>query len=164
VVDVHEEDAVKRLVGYIKLAAGSEEPSAKDLKEYLKDKLPEYMIPALYMVLYELPKTNTGKIDRKSLPKPELSELAVKVEYVAPETDTQKLISEVWANLLNLKKVGQNDNFFELGGDSITSTKVVTRLADSGVEITPKDIFENQTLKDLAATIDEHREEHRETA
>jgi len=154
VVDVHEEKGIKRLVGYITVPHGKDEPEPSALRDFLKQRLPEYMVPTLYMVLPELPLTSTGKIDRKSLPKPELSELTVKVEYAAPETPTQKTLAEIWTKLLGVEKVGLNDNFFELGGDSITSTQVATRAGERGIEITPKDIFQFQTLRELAEEVD----------
>ena len=154
VVDVHEEKGVKRLVGYITVANSENEPEPATLRDFLRKRLPEYMVPALYMVLPELPMTATGKIDRTSLPKPELSELAVKVEYVVPETATQKTLADIWTRLLSAKQVGLNDNFFELGGDSITSTQVVTRAREVGIEITPKDIFQFQTLRELAEHVE----------
>ncbi|MGQ4733654.1 phosphopantetheine-binding protein, partial [Streptomyces sp. Ju416(a)] len=91
--------------------------------------LPEYMVPAVVMVLEKLPLTPSGKLDRRALPAPE----AVHAEFVAARTGTELVLSEVWAEVLGVGRVGVHDNFFELGGDSILSIQVVARARARGV-------------------------------
>ncbi|WP_173965704.1 non-ribosomal peptide synthetase, partial [Flavobacterium collinsii] len=104
----------KRLVGYV-VVEGKLDRAA--LQEQLKLSLPEYMIPMIWVELEEMPLTSNGKLDRKALPDPDSSDLSTK-EYVAPRTETEQQLVQIWENLLGVEKVGVHDNFFELGGHS----------------------------------------------
>lgn len=150
VVNVHEAKGVKRLAAYI-VCEGGEIPSAGALRTFLKDRLPEYMVPAWFIPLPALPMNNSGKVDKKALPPPDLGELNTKVEYVAPVTDDQKQLAALWGEILGLERVGLNDNFFELGGDSISTIRVVARATEAGYRFTPRDMFQFQTLAELCA-------------
>lgn len=118
------------------------------LKSRLQTVLPEYMIPAQYVLLASLPLTPNGKLDRKALPAVEVS--AFQGTYEAPRTELEQQLAEVWQSVLGIEQVGLNDNFFELGGDSIISLQVVSRARQRGIHFTPKDIFQHQTLAGLA--------------
>ncbi|WP_173964098.1 AMP-binding enzyme, partial [Flavobacterium collinsii] len=108
----------KRLVGYV-VVEGKLDRAA--LQEQLKLSLPEYMVPMIWVELAELPLTSNGKLDRKALPDPDSSDLSTK-EYVAPRTETEQQLAQIWENLLGVEKVGVHDNFFELGGHSLLAT------------------------------------------
>ena len=121
-------------------------PSFTDiLNEHLKITLPEYMLPGNYMLLRELPLTASGKIDTKQLPHLEF----VGDTYIAPTTELEKQLCDIWQELLNAESVGIVDNFFKLGGDSISAIKLVSRLKDLGYTVTVKDIFENSSIDKL---------------
>jgi amino acid adenylation domain-containing protein/non-ribosomal peptide synthase protein (TIGR01720 family) len=118
------------------------------LRSRLQTVLPEYMIPAQYVLLASLPLTPSGKLDRKALPALEVS--AFQGLYEAPRTELERQLAEVWQSVLGAEQVGLNDNFFELGGDSIVSLQVVSRARQRGIHFTPKDVFQHQTLAGLA--------------
>lgn len=125
------------------------------LRTYLKSKLPDYMVPGVFVTLDQLPLTPNRKIDRKALPKPEGRRLELGSEYQIPRTQKEETIANIWAQVLKLEKVGINDNFFELGGDSILSIQVVARAKQAGLRLTPRDMFVAQTVADLAALADQ---------
>ncbi len=139
----------KRLVGYV-VAAPGVELEVSDLRAYLETKLPEYMIPGVFVELTELPLTENGKVDRKALVAAEL-ELEGKREYEAPRTAVEELLAGIWAEVLGIECVGIHDNFFELGGDSILSIQSIARANRAGLRLSPKDLFQNQTVAQLAA-------------
>ncbi len=136
----------KRLVAY--LVASDESLSTKELREFTQQKLPEYMVPSVFVTLESLPLTPNGKIDRKALPAPD--GISSEQEYVAPTTAIEQTLTKIWQELLIKEKIGIHDNFFEIGGDSILSIQVVSRAKKSGIQITPKQIFQHQTIAELA--------------
>ncbi|RNB58932.1 amino acid adenylation domain-containing protein [Brevibacillus gelatini] len=142
---------VKRLAAYIVPAKGAAY-EAGELRSYLKEKLPEYMVPAAFVMLEPLPLTPNGKVDRRALPVPDYT---ADGEYVAPETFVERVLAEIWKDVLGVEEVGIHDNFFELGGDSILSIQIVARAAQSGIRLTPKLLFENQSIAELAQAIGE---------
>jgi amino acid adenylation domain-containing protein len=140
----------KRLVAYLAAAEG-EAPKAADLRAFLKEKLPEYMIPALFLPLEALPLTPNGKIDRRALPAPDKSVLASAREYVAPSTPEEETLAAIWAEVLGLDRIGAQDDFFEMGGDSLLVIKVVSKATKAGIGVTTKQLFQNRTIRELAA-------------
>jgi amino acid adenylation domain-containing protein/non-ribosomal peptide synthase protein (TIGR01720 family) len=140
----------KRLIGYV-VPDGDGEPAAADLRGYLRKALPEYMVPAAFVVLPALPMTPNGKLDRQALPVPSLNAPAPEEAYVPPRTATETVLADIWADLLRLERVGINDNYFELGGDSIQSIQMTARANQAGLSLTPKDLFQYQTIAELAA-------------
>src|SRR5205807_3784453 len=136
----------KRLVGYV--AAPADRLQVADVRQYLKDRLPEYMVPVAFVMMEALPVRASGKIDPKDLPKPEMG--GDEEQYVAPESDVEKTLVKIWQELLGVEKIGVRDNFFELGGDSILSIQVITKAREAGVELTPRQMFERQTIAELA--------------
>jgi len=118
------------------------------IKATLKDNLPDYMVPNHLLLLTQLPLTTNGKLDRKALPLPDLSQ--AQQAYVAPGNELQQQLAGIWQDVLKLANVGINDNFFELGGDSIISIQVVSRAREAGIVLTPKDLFQHQTVATLA--------------
>jgi amino acid adenylation domain-containing protein len=141
-----------RLVGYVVGKEGAA-PSARDLRSFLHKQLPEYLVPTAFVTLGRLPRTPSGKLDRKALPEPE-PKAESDSEFVAPRTPTETVLAGIWAEVLKRDQVGIHDNFFQLGGDSIRSIQVITRANQAGLKLTPKDLFQNQTVAELAAVSD----------
>ncbi|HAM51733.1 MAG TPA: non-ribosomal peptide synthetase [Nitrospiraceae bacterium] len=154
VVVVAREDGLgeKRLVAYI---VASEEPELTDeLRRLLKKRLPEYMVPSAFMVMEALPLTLNGKVDRKALPDPGHLRPELENAYVAPRTQTEVALVDVWREVLGIEKVGVFDNFFELGGHSLLATQVVSRLRKVfQVELPLRSLFESPTVEGLARTL-----------
>ncbi|BAZ33597.1 amino acid adenylation domain-containing protein (plasmid) [Cylindrospermum sp. NIES-4074] len=136
----------KRLVAYI--AISDNFITSNQVREFLKQKLPDYMVPSAFVTLETLPLTPNGKIDKKALPTPD--DIAPSTAYVAPTTEIEEIFTKIWQELLLKEKVSIHDNFFEIGGDSILSIQVVSRAKNLGIQITPKQIFQNQTIAELA--------------
>ncbi len=122
-----------------------------DLREHVRRALPEYMVPASFVLLEQLPLSPSGKIDRRRLPIPDTMRSDLAAAYTAPRTAAEQALVQVWAQVLNLGQVGIHDNFFELGGDSIQSVQVVAAARESGWHITARDMFQHQTVAELAA-------------
>ncbi|EGJ29404.1 MULTISPECIES: non-ribosomal peptide synthetase [Moorena] len=147
----------KGLVAYLVLE--SETPEVSDteqiekVKQYVKEQLPKYMIPSRFLLLPELPLTPNGKVDRKALPVPDVvSSMSI---YVAPETETQKVLAGIWAEVLGIEKVGIHDNFFDLGGHSLLATQVVSRIGQAfDIEFPLRKIFESSTVESISKYID----------
>ncbi|WP_344432287.1 amino acid adenylation domain-containing protein, partial [Amycolatopsis minnesotensis] len=146
--DVH---GTPRLMGY--LAAGADGPSVAELRAFLRERLPEHMVPSSLVVLDELPVTVSGKVDRRALPGPS-ADRDLETEFVAPRTRAERILAAVWAELLGVDRVSVLDNFFDLGGDSILGLRVVARARDAGVRVTPKQTFLRPTIAELAAVAD----------
>ncbi|NEQ64891.1 MAG: amino acid adenylation domain-containing protein [Symploca sp. SIO2D2] len=138
----------KRLVAYV--VTSDESLITNQLRKFLKQKLPEYMVPSAFVTLDTLPLTPNGKLDRKALPAPD-GEITREQEYVAPRTEIEQTLTNIWQELLLKDKVSIHDNFFEIGGDSILSIQVVSRAKNSGIQITPQQIFQNQTIAELGS-------------
>ncbi|HEX2189541.1 MAG TPA: amino acid adenylation domain-containing protein, partial [Longimicrobiaceae bacterium] len=137
----------RRLAAYVVPQDGAE-LSASALKGALASRLPEYMVPAAFVVLERLPLSPNGKLDRRALPAPERGGDAE--GYVAPRTEAEEILCAVWAGVLKLERVGVEENFFELGGDSILSIQVVSRARQRGLKLTPRQLFEHPTVARLA--------------
>ncbi len=136
------------------LAASSGLDLAVELRPFLQERLPEYMVPALFVPLPALPLTPNGKIDRAALPAPDLEQLRPPGEMVLPETPIQALLAEIWAEVLGREQVGIQHNFFELGGHSLLATQVISRVrALLGVELPLRTFFQAPTIAGLAAEI-----------
>ena len=140
----------KRLVAYLVAVEGSS-VSATALREHLQASLPEYMVPSAFVSLDALPLTPNGKVDRKALPAPDGSRPDLESAFVAPRTAGEAALAEIWKDVLRVDRVGVHDNFFEVGGDSILSIQIVTRAAQAGLKLSPKQIFEHPTIEELAA-------------
>ncbi|WP_445304857.1 amino acid adenylation domain-containing protein [Microcoleus sp. Pol17C2] len=143
----------KRLVAYVVLNQ-DKLPSISNLRGYLQEKLPEYMVPAAFVMLESLPLTPNGKIDRKALPAPDRDRPELEEAFAAPTTAIEKTLAEIWAQVLGLEQVGIDDNFFELGGDSILSIQVISQANRAGLRLTPKQLFQHQTIAQLATVAD----------
>jgi len=144
-VVVKDSAAGKRLVGYVSGQGLSE----SDLKAQLKQRLPAHMVPSHILALDRLPLLPNGKLDRQSLPEPQVEA----GEYQAPRTEQERLLAELWSELLGIGQISRDAQFFALGGDSIQSLSLVTRLRKAGWELTPKAVFQHPRLADLAAVL-----------
>lgn len=120
------------------------------LRQFLQQHLPMAMVPTLYVSLPTLPLTPNGKIDRRALPTPTAEVITRGHTFIAPRTETEQTLANIWADILSIKKIGIDDNFFDLGGDSIRSLQVVSRAQAVHIPLTPKDIFQHQTIRALA--------------
>ena len=144
-----------RLVAYLVAAAGST-PSATDLRSFLQNKLPDYMVPSVIVFLDSLPLTPNGKLDRKALPPPDHSRSAPDDAFVAPRNPVETVLANIWAEVLKLEKVGVHDNFFNLGGHSLLATQVLSRMRNAFfIEVPLRQIFEAPTVAEMATTITE---------
>ncbi|QIR36059.1 amino acid adenylation domain-containing protein [Tolypothrix sp. PCC 7910] len=124
------------------------------LRQFLKEKLPEYMVPRAYMVLESLPLTLNGKVDRRALPTPDTITLNHQ-DYVAPRSQVEKLLTEIWAKILGKEQVGIHDNFFELGGHSLLATVLTSRIRDTfQIDLSVRNLFEAPTVEQLSRYID----------
>ncbi|MFD0631693.1 condensation domain-containing protein [Catenulispora yoronensis] len=143
---------VKRLAAYIVPASASQGSSggadAAELRAYAATRLPDYMVPAAFVMLDALPLTRTGKVDRRALPVPEFTGSGA----ARPPRDVpEQVLCDLFADVLGVADVGVDDDFFELGGDSITSIQLAVRAHRSGLPLAPRDIFERRTVAELAS-------------
>ena len=125
------------------------------LRNFLKERLPEYMVPSAFMLLEALPIAPSGKVDRKALPAPDLSQLQPEGTFVTPSTPVEEVLAGIWAEVLGLEKVGVRDNFFELGGHSLLATRVISQVRQVfKLEIPLRRLFESPTVAELAKDIE----------
>jgi amino acid adenylation domain-containing protein len=154
VVVREEQPGQKRLVAYVVLSRG-EELERTVLRQYLKDKLPEYMLPAAIILLDELPITPNGKIDKRALPAPDAAHLAQDQAFVAPRNYMEELVAGIWSQVLQVEQIGVHENFFELGGHSLLATQVISRLRNAlQAELTLRHLFEAPTLAEFAKRVE----------
>lgn len=153
VVALEDISGSKRLVSYI-VTEGQDSCETEELCMYLKQYLPEYMLPSTFVTLKKLPLTPNGKIDRKALPVPEHARSDSSEAYVPPGNSTEEKLAAIWAEVLKLDHVGINDNFFKLGGHSLLATQVIARANKVlQLEIPLRLLFESPTIAGLAKTI-----------
>jgi acyl-CoA synthetase (AMP-forming)/AMP-acid ligase II/acyl carrier protein len=151
--------ADKRLVAYVVFR--QEHPlTAHELRSFLKQKLPEYMVPSAFVFLERLPLTPNGKVDRRALPAPDGSRPELESGYVAPQTPVEEALTKIWEEVLKLERVGIHDNFFDLGGHSLVATQVMSRVrAALRVELPLRTLFERPTIAELSSVIVALKEE-----
>jgi hypothetical protein len=145
----------ERLTRHAVSRNGAASPSG--LREFLRAKLPEYMLPSAVVFLDQLPLTPNGKVDRKALPRPKERELCLE-QYVAPRDPTEEILAGIWAEVLGLKRVGIHENFFDLGGHSLLATQVASRVRevfDRRIEVPVRALFEAPTVASLGARLTE---------
>jgi amino acid adenylation domain-containing protein len=142
----------KRLVAYLVV---NREISSNELRTWLKQKLPEYMIPTVFVILDSLPLTPSGKVDRRFLPIPDASRRDLETSYAAPQTAIERQIVDIWTEILKLEKIGIHDNFFDLGGYSLLGTQFLTRLRQLfSIELSLRVLFELPTVAELANRVE----------
>jgi amino acid adenylation domain-containing protein len=143
----------KQLVAYI-ITDSNKELKSADLRTFLKEKLPEYMIPSVFVRMEKFPLTPNGKIDRKALPEPESGKINIGSAHVAPRNDIEKKLVEIWKRILGLSNIGINDNFFDLGGHSLLAVKMFAELERlTGIKLPLVTLFEHQNIYELVAII-----------
>jgi amino acid adenylation domain-containing protein len=148
------ESGEQRLVAYVVRQPGSE-VSSQQLRQYLKQRLPEYMVPSAYVMLEQMPLMPNRKVDRRALPAPDNMRPELEQSFVAPHTQTEELLAGIWADVLGLKSVGVNDSFFDLGGHSLSSTQVISRIRETfQVELPMRLLFEDLTVAQIARQIE----------
>lgn len=147
----------KRLVAYV-VPSQSSTFTPDDLREYLKSQLPDYMTPQVFVMLDALPLTANGKLDRRSLPSPDYSQQARGKAYQAPRTDTEKIVAEIWSEVLGQQSISVDDNFFLVGGHSLLATQVISRVRQRfEIELPLRVIFESPTIAELSKAIERGR-------
>ncbi|MEG4417921.1 amino acid adenylation domain-containing protein [Microcoleus sp. LAD1_D5] len=151
-----EANARKRLVAYVVPETREQNSSlpSSELRQFLQERLPDYMVPSAFVLRSKLPLTPNGKLDRKALPAPDRDRPELEEAFAAPRTASEKILAEIWAQVLGLEQVGIDDNFFELGGDSILSIQVISKANQAGLRLTPKQLFQHQTIAQLATVAD----------
>jgi len=144
----------KRLVCYF-VAAADPGPLISDLRGYLKQRLPDYMVPSVYVRIEGIPLTPSGKVDRRALPEPELKSRSADEEYVSPRTPVEEVVAGIWADVIEKQAVGRYDNFFDLGGHSLLATRVASRLRQAfQIEVPLRALFESPTVAEIAERIE----------
>lgn len=147
----------KRLVAYLICPAHAHTASG-ELREFLLKKLPEYMIPSVYIFLDALPLTPNGKLDRDALPAPDSARPRLELSFVAPRTPVEETLAGIWREVIGINRVGVNDNFFELGGHSLLMIQIVSRISSAfDVELPLKDFFQLPTVAEQALLVTQMR-------
>jgi len=159
-----DEDGSRFVVAYVVL----DDEVTSDLNElrgYLKEQLPDYMVPSVFMPLARLPLTANGKIDRRALPAPSREALVRVREYVAPRDEVEAEVAQIWSEVLGIEKAGVTDDFFELGGHSLLATQVVSRIRKSfEIEVPLRMLFEQTTIATLSTAIAQMQRDEEERA
>jgi amino acid adenylation domain-containing protein/thioester reductase-like protein len=146
-----------RLVAYV-LAANR--PPARELQAFVRERLPDYMVPGVIEFLDAIPLTPNGKVDRKALPNPERAQPLAERAFVAPRTETERQVAAVWQQVLGVERVGLEDDFFELGGHSLTAIRLISQLRNTyGIQLPLARLFESATVSSVAELIDAMRAE-----
>jgi amino acid adenylation domain-containing protein/non-ribosomal peptide synthase protein (TIGR01720 family) len=128
--------------------------SITQLRAFLKERLPRYMVPAVFVFMDALPLTPNGKIDRRALPIPDQVRPELDSNFIRPRNQVEETLAKIWAEVLRVERVGIHDNFFELGGDSILNIQMIARANQAGLRLTPKQLFQHQTIAALALSVD----------
>ncbi len=154
VVVVLESDDQNRIVAYVVLESSTQDDASLygELRDFLSKRLPEYMLPSIVMALDNMPLTPNGKVDRKSLPSPDGSVL--QNGYLAPVTRTERVLCDIWGDLLGFDRVGVNDNFFHLGGHSLLLIQLLSRLQEADYRTDVRTLFGAASLRELAQSLD----------
>jgi aspartate racemase len=152
VVVAHEANGEKRLVAYV-IAAGRK-PSGAELTNYLKERLPEYMVPADLVFLQTMPLTPNGKVDRRALPVPEAREIERQEDFVAPRNEFEASMTRLWEQILGKRPISVRDNFFELGGHSLAAARLMGRVEkEFGKRLLLTDLVQAPTVEELVALV-----------
>ncbi len=146
----------RRLVAYV-VVDQQLAPSVTELRRFVQDRLPEYMIPSAFVFLDALPLSPNGKVNTQALPVPDRARPELEQGFVAPLTPAEKTLAEIWGQVIDIEQVGIHDNFFELGGDSILAIQIVARAKAAGLHLTIRQVFQHQTIAELATMADAAR-------
>jgi thioesterase domain-containing protein len=150
-----------KLLAYLVAQQQQPAPSVTALREFLKEKLPEYMVPASFTMLDAMPLTANGKIDRKALPAPDQSRPEMGKEFIAPRTPAEQILAGIWEELLDVRPVGVRDDFFSLGGHSLLAVRLMARIqASFGQHLPLASLFRGATIEKLASLLHEQPHDH----
>jgi amino acid adenylation domain-containing protein/non-ribosomal peptide synthase protein (TIGR01720 family) len=149
VVVREDEPGNKRLIAYVVLQP-EQTLRNTELRRFLEEKLPQYMVPTVFVMLDALPLLSSGKVDRQALPDPDTGRSELEKTFVPPRTAVEKVLARLWSDVLRRESVGVQDNFFELGGDSILSLQIISKANQAGLKLAPKHLFQYQTIAELA--------------
>jgi amino acid adenylation domain-containing protein len=155
VISIQDTSEDKRLVAYLVSYVIEQKPSVSDLRQFLKAKLPDYMIPVAYVYLDTLPLTPTGKIDRQAFPFPDQSLLLLNQSFAPPQNNTERKLARIWSDVLDIEKIGIDDDFFAIGGDSLKAVRIVQKFGSS---LSVSDLLRDSNIRELARTVDCNRE------
>lgn len=155
IVIVEGEEVETRLIAYY-VAEGERTEDISELRRQLREKLPDYMIPSVFVEIEQMPLTANGKVDRRALPRLSREDAQDPTVYEQPQTETEETLAGLWAAVLKLDRVGRNDNFFEIGGHSLLGARVISRVREVfRVELPLRNLFESPTLKELSSRIEQ---------
>ncbi|HEX8243800.1 MAG TPA: amino acid adenylation domain-containing protein, partial [Longimicrobium sp.] len=153
-----ETGAGRRLVAYLVARGGAERPSSAELRAFVRERVPEYMVPGAFAWVDALPRTTSGKLDRRALPEHE-GEGPAPGAYVAPRNAVEQRLAEIWRQVLDVERVGVHDDFFDLGGQSILAMRLVARVRDEvGADVAVAELLQAPTLAEMAAAITTRRD------
>ena len=156
VVVVHQEGASKRLVAYVTPRESSSDLEEEQVRAFLLERLPAYMVPGSFVLLEHLPRTPSGKLDQQALRAVAGQQSVPARTYVAPRTPVEAQLAHIWQEVLGLSQsVGVHENFFALGGDSVLSLQIIFRAKEQGLHFTVKQIFQHQTIAQLSSVVRE---------
>ncbi|MGB7951261.1 MAG: phosphopantetheine-binding protein, partial [Candidatus Binatia bacterium] len=155
---IGQESPAERLIAYFTVKTGCGLNSAA-LRDFAKAKLPNYMIPAIFLSIESMPLTPTGKVNRRALPEPSAEDMMdPRIPYVAPRNATERMLCEIWSAVLGVKRIGINDNFFDLGGHSLAATRVMSRVSkEMRVELPIRSLFEAPTTALMTVAVAQHQ-------
>jgi amino acid adenylation domain-containing protein len=157
VIGREDDSGEKKLVAYV-VVSNDNRPAPEDFRRFLKARLPEYKIPAAFVMLKSLPLTPAGKVDRRQLPPPEIERVGADKQYVAPRTDLESRLVAIWEKMLDVGPIGIRDNFFDLGGHSLLDVRLVAEVERRiGMTLPLGTIYRTRTIENLATTIEEIR-------
>jgi amino acid adenylation domain-containing protein len=150
----------KRLVAYL-LTHNGQAPTTTELREYMQQKLPENMVPSVFLLLEEFPLSPNGKVDRRALPSPDATRPELRETFVAPRTQIEEALADIWANVLKLERVGVHDDFFQLGGHSLLATQVISHIREAlHVDLSLPLLFDAPTIAALSKIIEKTAEDN----
>ena len=157
---VHEDEpGDKRLVAYV-IPKSENDFHQNDLRKFLKDKLPDYMMPSAFVQMKIFPRTPSGKIDKRNLPKPEFKRPELDSIYIEPKTDLEKTFSKIWGSLLKIDKVGTNDNFFDLGGNSLMALQMIAKLkTEHGIDLPVVKLYQHPEVSSIVKFLSSEKTE-----
>ena len=144
-----------KLVAYVK--SGDATPS--EIQSFVKERLPDYMVPSAFVLVEDFPRLPNGKIDQKALQSFEGAALLNEPEFVAPSTSIEKKLAVIWEQVLDFSPIGLHDNFFEIGGDSILSIQIIAKARNEGISLASNQLFEHQSIGELASFVEMKTEE-----
>ena len=148
----------RRLTAYVAVPDGA--PELSSIRSYLKERLPDYMVPQAFVFMDRLPVRASGKIDPKDLPAPQFA--GIQENYVAPRSETEKILADIWEKVLRVERVSVRDNFFELGGDSILSIQIKAQAREAGLDFSLQQLMQHQNIEELARVLSSLGPERRE--